>query len=61
MQFLWNDPWILAPRLRPSLPKHQNQFFNQSFTIEHLINPVDHTWNEDLLDTSIHSEDMKII
>lgn len=55
------NPWIPAPRLRSAKPKNLTQFLNLSLLVEHLINPVHHTWNVDLLNAYIHHDDVKII
>lgn len=43
------------------LPKNHIKFLNQSFMVEDLINPVDFSWNIDLLNSYIHPDDINII
>ena len=59
--FIWTDPWIPAPRPRSAIPKNDIQFLNPSLMVEHLINPVDRSWNVEFLNAYIHSDDVKII
>lgn len=53
----------LDPRSSPEVNKTKNftQFLNPSLMVEHLLNPVDHSWNIDLLNAYIHPDDVKTI
>lgn len=44
-----------------ALPKNQIQFLNPILRVENLTNPVNFSWNEDLLKIYIHPDDVEII
>ena len=58
---VWTDPWIPAPCPRSALPKNNVQFLDPNLRVEHLINPVDCSWNMELINAYIHPDDVKII
>ena len=58
---VWNDPWIPAQRPRSAIQKLQNQYLNPLLKVEDLINPVDLSWNLDLLNAYVHKDDVSII
>lgn len=58
---VWTDPWIPAPRPRSAIPKTNIQILNPSLKVEQFINPIDCSWNVDLLNAYIHADDVKII
>lgn len=58
---VWNGQWIPAPRPRSAKPKTHPQFLNPSLMVEHLINPVNHSWNVEFLNAYIHLDDVQII
>ena len=54
----------MDPRSLPDVSitkKITTQFLNPSLRVEHLINPVDRSWNVDLLNAYIHPDDVKLI
>lgn len=58
---VWNDLWIPAPRPRSATPKLQNQYLNPLLKVDDLINPVNLSWNLDLLKFYIHPDDVSVI
>ena len=58
---VWNDPWIPAPRPRLATPKFSYQFLNPLLRVEDFINPVDLSWNLDLLNAYVHQDNVSTI
>ena len=44
-----------------AIQKFQNQYLNPLLKVEDLINPVDLSWNLDLLNAYVHLDDVSII
>ena len=57
----WNDPWVSAPRPRSAIPNFQNQFLNPLLKVDDLINPIELSWNVDLLKVYDNKDDVSII
>ncbi|XP_056862248.1 uncharacterized protein LOC108858352 [Raphanus sativus] len=58
---VWSDPWIPAPRPRSATPKTQPQVLVPSLKVDYFINPATLSWDEDLLNAFIHTDDVNII
>lgn len=58
---VWKDLWIPISRPRSAIQKTQTQFLNPSLKVEHFIEPVDLSWNLDLLHAYVYPQDVKII
>lgn len=56
----WRSIYLVRSS-RSAIPKNHTQFLNHSLMVEHLINPVDNSWNVDLLNAYFHLDDVKII
>lgn len=56
---VWNEPWIPSQSPMPAICKEMNYY--PTFTVNHLIDPLAHMWNMELINAIIDPVDIPII